>query len=114
MVDDPTSNTSVGFCEFEAVRTVAGDVEQRSTSVLSTSSNYLGQQVASSQTQNVRTSNSFVFNIKDYIGRYLNLDQYLIYIDVGNSFQVDDILMVGIKFEHHEFFIGGSEFQIPS
>jgi len=91
MVDDPTSNMSVGYCEFEAVETIGSTVTQ-----VSNFGEYVRLSVGIGQTTinstqsyavNTKSNMNFVFAIKKYLGDHLGLDPYLIYLDSVNSFQ---------------------------
>ena len=88
MVDDPTTNTSVGFCEFESVRTV-GKKTQKSEENVHGSLIFFNwrPEYEDPAVSKVKDDYNFVRAAQKYIGECLGLDSDRIKIDGYNSFQ---------------------------
>lgn len=96
MSDDPALNTSVGYCEFEAVKTVGVKVVKKDEQVITRDRQFrFGAMVmpATVTASRVKYDYNFVYAAQKYIGQQLGLDPDLIKIDSYNSFQGDYITM---------------------
>lgn len=75
MIDDPNSNTGIGWCEFESVRTYIPDNEQESK----------------------------LLAIKKFIGKHFVKDEELLYVDIPNSLQGKYITSVSPGQRNHKY-----------
>lgn len=102
MIDDPNSNISVGFSEFEAVRTAAYNyIEVTDPSKTRLIVGYSSPLIVSIASQ-TRSENSSVYILKHYIGQKYGKDPELIYIDLPNSLQGQFVASAPIKNEPYK------------
>lgn len=89
MVDDPMVNTSVGFCEFEAVETIGRpSINNQPIQVKDYLRNIkTGELTAILRKSMVKDELDIVQTVKKYIGERYQMDPHLIYVDCANSFQ---------------------------
>jgi hypothetical protein len=93
MIDDPNSNIGIGYCEFEAVSTKSYGMKRVSSKPSNRIAGFFGlKPILMPIYSRMKSEDSSILSIKEYIGQVYNKDPEFIYADLPNSLQGQYVL----------------------